>query len=134
LLDELTTFPFDEHDDLPGAAALCSSGPCGSVDSSQKPKGEATAMAWVRCETKTGLSPSQAVAAVKDVYGQPHFLLVDRDYLTVRNGASYLPVGVVFQDREKGVALIEFAEEADSGAWRAWVSLADLLEKSETAA
>ncbi len=61
-------------------------------------------------------------------------MLVDRDYLTVQNGASYLPVGVVFRDKEKGVALVEFAEEADSGAWRAWVSLADLLEQSETAA
>lgn len=59
-------------------------------------------------------------------------MLVDRDFLTVRDGVAYLPVGVVFRDREKGVALIEFAEEADSGAWRAWVPLEDLLDNNET--
>jgi hypothetical protein len=91
-------------------------------------------MPFVRCETRQGLHAGQAVAGVRDVYGQRHLLLVDRDFLTVHEGESYLPVGVVLRDRDKGVALIEFAEEADSGAWRAWVSLADLWEKSETAA
>jgi hypothetical protein len=91
-------------------------------------------MLLIRCETKPGLTPAQAVAGVRDVYGQQHFMLVDRDFLMVRDGQAYLPVGVVFRDKEKGVALIEFVEEADSGAWRAWVLLTDLLEKSETAA
>lgn len=90
-------------------------------------------MQLLHCETREGLTPAQAVAGVKDLYGRHHFLLVDRDFLTFHNGEAYLPVGVVFRDKEKGVALIEFAEEADSGAWRAWVPLADFL-KSETAA
>jgi hypothetical protein len=72
------------------------------------------------------------VAGVSDVYGRQHFMLVDRDFLAVREGVSYLPVGVVFRDKEKGVALVEFAEEADSGAWRAWVRLGELRENSET--
>ena len=88
-------------------------------------------MARVRCETRPGNSPRQVVAGVGDVFGARHFLLVDREYLTGKNGESYLPVGVVFRDRDKGVALIEFAEEADSGAWRAWVQLQDLLETNE---
>jgi hypothetical protein len=71
------------------------------------------------------------VAGVGDVYGHRHFMLVDRDFLTARDGVSYLPGGVVFRDRGKGVALVEFAEEADSGAWRAWVPLEDLLENVE---
>jgi hypothetical protein len=91
-------------------------------------------MPLLRCESREGLTPAQAVAGVQDLYGQRHFMLVDRDFLAVRDGQAYLPVGLVFRDREKGVALIEFAEEADSGAWRAWVPLADLLEKGETAA
>jgi hypothetical protein len=89
-------------------------------------------MTKVRCETKPGLSSRNIIAGVTDVYGHQHFMLVDRDFLAIREGVSYLPVGVVYRDKEKGVALIEFAEEADSGAWRAWVRLDDLLEKSET--
>jgi len=89
-------------------------------------------MTRIRCETKQGIGSGQVVAGVGDVYGHRHFMLVDRDFLAVRDGVAYLPVGVVFRDSEKGVALIEFAEEADSGAWRAWVRLEDLLENSET--
>jgi hypothetical protein len=71
------------------------------------------------------------VAGVGDVYGNRHFMLVDRDFLAVRDGVPYLPIGVILRDKEKGVALIEFAEEADSGAWRAWVPLQDLLEQKQ---
>jgi hypothetical protein len=85
-------------------------------------------MIRVRCETKPGLSSDNVVAGVADVYGHRHYMLVDRDFLLFRDGVAYLPIGVVFRDKEKGVALIEFAEEADSGAWRAWVRLGDLLE------
>lgn len=91
-------------------------------------------MPIIRCETKPGLTPTQVVAGVKDVYGHQHFMLVDRAYLTVRANQAFLPVGVVFRDKEKGLALVEFAEEADSGAWRAWVQLADIAENSEVAA
>jgi hypothetical protein len=73
------------------------------------------------------------VAGVKGLSGRHHFLLVDRAFLTFRGGEAYLPVGVVYRDKDKGVDLVEFAEEADSGAWRAWVPLADFLD-GETAA
>ena len=36
-------------------------------------------------------------------------------------------IGVVGIDRDKGVALIEFPVEADSGAHRIWVPLSDLV-------
>jgi hypothetical protein len=91
-------------------------------------------MTRIRCETRQGLSSGNVVAGVGDVYGHRHFMLVDCDFLAVRDGVPYLPVGVVFRDREKGMALIEFAEEADSGAWRAWVPLEDLLDNNETPA
>jgi hypothetical protein len=37
----------------------------------------------------------------------------------------------VYRDRQKGVALIEFPVEADSGAHRIWVPLLSLLESNE---
>jgi hypothetical protein len=40
----------------------------------------------------------------------------------------------VHRDKEKGVALIEFPVEADSGAHRLWVPLASLLEANGAAA
>ncbi len=40
----------------------------------------------------------------------------------------FLPIGVVYRDKEKGVALIEFPVEADSGTHRIWVPLTSLLE------
>jgi hypothetical protein len=91
-------------------------------------------MNWVRCETEESLSPRRVIAAVKDIYGRRHSFLVDRGFLTVRDGVSYMPVGVVFRDKEKNVALIEFQEEAGSGCWRAWVSLDNLLEKGDVSA
>jgi hypothetical protein len=88
-------------------------------------------MTRVRCETRKSTGSGRLVAGVGDVYGRRHFMLVDRDFLIEREGIPYLPVGVVFRDQDKGVALIEFADEADSGAWRAWVPLDDLLENGE---
>jgi hypothetical protein len=46
----------------------------------------------------------------------------------------YLPVGVVHRDRERGVALIELPQEADSGAHRLWVPLSSLLQVNGTPA
>jgi hypothetical protein len=41
---------------------------------------------------------------------------------------------LVYKDKEKGVALIEFPVEADSGAHRLWVPLSSLLEPNGTPA
>ena len=91
-------------------------------------------MAGVLCEqVGPGMRASERAVTVRDIRGHSELLLVENDFLSVQGDKTYLPVGVVFRDRDKGVALIEFAEEADSGAWRAWVPLADFL-KSETAA
>ena len=66
--------------------------------------------------------------AVKDVHGRRQFLRVEHDFLTVANGKTYLPVGLVYQDSQRQLALIEFPHEADSGANRLWVRLTDLLQ------
>jgi hypothetical protein len=65
--------------------------------------------------------------AVRDTDNVPSFLEIQRDFVAHRNGKTYLPIGVVYRDKEKGVALIEFPVEAASGAHRIWVPLASLL-------
>jgi hypothetical protein len=71
-------------------------------------------------------------AIVWDVGGRRHFLTVDRDFLTIKEEKFYLPIGTVYEDKEKGVALIEFPFEADSGSYRAWVPLLALLRVKES--
>jgi hypothetical protein len=55
------------------------------------------------------------------------FLEIQRDFVTQRQGQGYLPIGVVGVDRDKGVTLIEFPVEADSGAHRIWVPLSSVV-------
>jgi hypothetical protein len=71
---------------------------------------------------------------VRDINNVPTFLSIQHDFVAKRQGQTYLPIGVVYKDREKGVALIEFPVEADSGAHRIWVPLSSLLESSEASA
>jgi hypothetical protein len=85
-------------------------------------------MALVQCEVQPGAGTISSSVAVRDVGDVRSFLEVEKDFVTQRQGRHYLPVGVVYRDREKGVALIEFPVEAASGAHRIWVPLASLLE------
>jgi hypothetical protein len=78
-------------------------------------------MPLVPCEVSDGLRPSEATVCVKDVHGRPQFLRIERDFLITEGGISYLSVGVVYDDKSKGVVLIELPHEADSGANRLWV-------------
>lgn len=83
-------------------------------------------MPLVVCEVKPGLASFVRFAIVRDLNGRRESLQVDEDFLTHENGHSYLPVGLVYQDKER--ALIELPQEADSGARRLWVAPADLRE------
>ena len=85
-------------------------------------------MALVRCEVKPGPGTVADSVAVRDTDNVPTFLEIQRDFVAHRQGKSYLPIGVVYRDKERVVALIEFPVEADSGAHRIWVPLASLLE------
>ena len=91
-------------------------------------------MALVRCEVHPGVGTVAASVAVRDTSNVRTFLEVDRTMVTQRQGQAYLPVGLVYRDKEKGVALIEFPVEADSGAHRIWVPLASLLESNGASA
>ena len=83
-------------------------------------------MVFVQCETHPGVGKVDASVAVRDTRNVRTFLQVDRDFVTECKGQPYLPVGLVYKDREKGVVLIEFPVEADSGAHRLWIPLASL--------
>jgi hypothetical protein len=74
------------------------------------------------------MRPSERCVSVRDVRGQQEWVLVEQDFLTVRQEKAYLPVGVVQGDRERQVVLVEFPHEAATGGNRVWVRAADLIE------
>jgi hypothetical protein len=65
---------------------------------------------------------------VRDTNNVPSYLEIQRDFVAHQNDKTYLPIGVVYRDKEKGSALIEFPVEAWSGAHRIWVPLTSLVE------
>jgi hypothetical protein len=85
-------------------------------------------MVLVLCEVQPGGGTVSTSVAVRDTRNVRTFLEVARDFVTQRHGRHYLPVGLVHRDKDRGVALIEFPVEADSGAHRIWVPLSSLLE------
>jgi hypothetical protein len=93
-------------------------------------------MAEVICDQVTrGLRESEAIAAVRDVYGRRHFLRVERDFLAPGpSGKQYLPVGVVHIDPRTRAVLIEFPHEAETGTNRIWVEPSAFREPVETPA
>lgn len=86
----------------------------------------------VVCEYRPGPGEILGSVAVRDVENVRTFLSIDRSYVYHEQGQTFLPIGVVYQDRERGVALIEFPEEADSGAHRIWVPLTSLRSANGT--
>ena len=84
-------------------------------------------MALVLCEVYPRSGMVADSVAVRDTDHVQTFLEIQRDFVAHRHGKTYLPIGVVYRDKEKGVALIEFPVEADSGAHRIWVPLTSLL-------
>ena len=91
-------------------------------------------MTMVKCEVRPGAGTVAVSVNVRDINNVRTFLEIQHDFVTKRQGQTYLPIGVVYKDRDKGVALIEFPVEADSGAHRIWVPLSSLLETSEASA
>jgi hypothetical protein len=89
-------------------------------------------MAKVLCEVSEGLRKSEATVKLRGYDGRPEFLPVDRGLLSQEGGKSYLSVGLIHIDPEKQAALVSLPIEADSGAHRIWVRLADLEQKQVT--
>jgi hypothetical protein len=93
-------------------------------------------MAEIRCdEVSRGLRQDERTVTIRDaVSGQRSFLRVERDFLTYHNGKHYLPVGVVQQEPQLGLALIELPQEPDAGNTRLWVQSADFLPPAKATA
>lgn len=86
-------------------------------------------MAKVRCDrVSDGLRPSEAVASMLDYHGRRHFIRVERDFLSQKNGDRYLPIGIVHIDPKTNAVLIELPHEAETGANRLWVRQEQLDE------
>ena len=54
------------------------------------------------------MRPSERCVSVRDILGRREWLLVEHDFLAVRQDKTYLPVGVVQVDRERQLVLVEF--------------------------
>jgi hypothetical protein len=85
-------------------------------------------MMLLECTVRRGRGTVADSVTVRDTANQPTHLEIQSDFVAHRNGKTYLPIGVVYRDKDKGVALVEFPVEADSGAHRIWVPLTSLLE------
>jgi hypothetical protein len=70
---------------------------------------------------------SERVVTLLDFQGRREFLRVEHDFLTVQGDQTYLPVGVVAEDRDKQLVLVELPQEGECGSWRMWVRPADLI-------
>jgi hypothetical protein len=73
------------------------------------------------------MRPSERAVIVTGVQGHSELIYVENDFLTVVGDKTYLPVGVVFIDKERSVVLIEFPHEPITGGNRLWVRSADLV-------
>ena len=86
-------------------------------------------MPSVLCERiARGLRESEVIAAVRDIHGRKHDIRVERDFLQLRGGQSYLPVEVVHVDPQSKAVLIELPHEAETGANRLWVPGGNFLD------
>ena len=87
-------------------------------------------MPQIRCEeVARGLREEERTVTVRDaVTGRRSFVRVEADFLTVRNGNSYITVGVVQEEPQQGLALVELPQEPDAGNTRLWVRAADFLQ------
>ena len=78
-----------------------------------------------------GMRESERTVEVKDAQGRREFLRVEQAFLTVVGERTYLPVGLVDEDPDRQLALIELPQEGERGNWRLWVRTADLLNGKE---
>jgi hypothetical protein len=88
-------------------------------------------MALLECKVTEGLRKAEATVEIRDFHDRKHFLPVDRDFLRAEGGKNYLPVSVMQIDQKSKAALIGLPLEADSGAHRIWVKVAQLTELTE---
>jgi hypothetical protein len=86
-------------------------------------------MAAILCEqVGPGMRASERCVSVRDVRGRREWLLVEQDFLAVRENKTYVPVGVIQIDQEQDLVLVEFPHEAATGGNRVWVRAEDMID------
>lgn len=87
-------------------------------------------MTETRCEeVSPGLREEERLVTVRDAVSKVRsFLRVETDFLTYQDGCYYLPVGVVQEEPEQGLALVELSQDPDAGNRRLWIRMADFLQ------
>jgi hypothetical protein len=83
-------------------------------------------MAQVICEVSEGLRQSEATVKLVTFDGRPEFLPVDRGLLSAEGDKYFLSVPIIHISQEQKAALIALPVEADSGAHRVWMNLAQI--------
>jgi hypothetical protein len=93
-------------------------------------------MALVVCESVAdGLRPEERSVTVRNaVNGGRSEVRVEADFLTIHNSKCYLPVGVVQEEPQRGLVLVELPQEPDVGSTRLWVQASDILKGSQVPA
>lgn len=86
-------------------------------------------MALLICENVSrGMRDEERTVSVRNaVTGARSYVRVECDFLTHRDGRYFLPVGVIQEEPQHGLALVELPQEPDAGSTRLWVKAADLL-------
>jgi hypothetical protein len=89
-------------------------------------------MAKIRCtEVVPGLRDSEAAPRFVDFAGRNHYIRVERDFLTEKDGLYWLPVDIVHVDPKTKAVLVELPHEAETGANRIWIKPEQLDEPVE---
>ncbi len=89
-------------------------------------------MAMIRCSNVfEGLLYSEAIASFADYHGRTHYIRVEKDFLSKKNGDQFFSIGVVHVDPRTKAVLVELPHEAETGANRLWVRQEQLDEPIE---
>lgn len=89
-------------------------------------------MAKMVCEkVSSGLRDSEVIATLRDYHHRRHFIRVERDFLTEKQGMFFLPIGVVHFDSKTQAVLVELPHESETGANRLWVASSQMDEPVE---
>jgi hypothetical protein len=93
-------------------------------------------MAQIRCErVSPGMRDDERTVCVRNaVNGQRSFLRVEADFLTFYQGHYYITVGVVQEEPQHGLLLVELPQEPDAGSTRLWVRASDTLSAARASA
>jgi hypothetical protein len=93
-------------------------------------------MAQIVCESVSrGLREEERTVCVRNAVNDLRsFLRVEADFLTFHQGKYYITVGVVQEEPQRGLLLVELPQEPDAGSTRLWVRASDTLSAAKASA